>query len=402
MRVTTKSLSDGMLNVLNKRYGDLVDLQEQLSTGKRLRRPSDDPIDVANTLRLTTSQSKLNQYHENIEDSMSYMAIADSAMASMNTLIQRSRELAIQASSDTLSDQERVYINKETEQLTRQLVALVNTQYRGDYVFGGQQTKIAPLSIESSSASTVEDYDNFRMAYFNADGLPVGSTVQLFEGFSGEVVTNIIPGTFSLSVGGTAYVENSDYTIDYEAGTITILNGALALDVTPGSANYDISQVAISFDSIQPGENVYGQTISNRGVIERQIEDGVSMQINIGMDEMVTDPISGIDLFGTLIRFGAALEHNDRTNIATAIDELDLGLDAVLNAQSKNGARINRLETTLTRNENQYTEATSQRSELEDAEMAETASKFALAQTVYNASLQTMAKVIQLSLADYL
>ena len=145
MRITVKELHRSMLETINNRYADLSDLQEQLATGKRLRRPSDDPVDVANDLQLISRQKELKQHKKNIEDSISYMLITETSMESTNTLMQRVRELAVQASSDTLSADEREYLNKEVEQLFRQQIALVNTKFKGDYVFGGQQTKVPPI-----------------------------------------------------------------------------------------------------------------------------------------------------------------------------------------------------------------------------------------------------------------
>jgi flagellar hook-associated protein 3 FlgL len=403
MRITTKELNRDMLAVITRRYSDLADLQTQLATGKRLRRPSDDPVDVANDLQLKTRQQVLLQHKSNIEDSISYMTITETAMDSTDTLLQRVRELAIEASSDTLNSNERQYINAEVEQLTRQLVALMNTQYKGDYIFNGQQTKLPPLTIQTSASQTVDDYTSYRMAYFNATGAAAGDTFQIFNGITGNPVANILPGTFELSVAGTSYLENTDFTIDYEAGTITILNTtALAIDATPGTPAYDINGVQMSFDSLERSRDIYGKTVSNRGVIEREIESGVSMQVNIGMDEMTFDPATGNTLFGSLVRLGQALVQDNQSTISQAIDELDSVFDTVLSAQSKNGARVNRLETTLERNENQYTQVTSLQSELEDAEMAETASQFMLTQNVYNAALQSMAKIIQPSLVNFL
>jgi flagellar hook-associated protein 3 FlgL len=402
MRITVKELHRSMLDVINTRYGDLADLQEQLSTGKRLRRPSDAPVDVANDMLLKTRLRELQQHKDNIEDSIGYMSITETAMESTNTLLQRVRELAIQASSDTLSATERVYINKETEQLTRQLVALVNTTFKGDYVFNGHNTKVPPLLMESSAADTLDDYTNYRMAYFNGGGAAVGDTLQLFEGLSGRPVTDIVPGTFSLNVAGTIYRENTDFTVDYSAGTITIQNAALAVDVTPGTANYDVSQVGIRFDYLTRGRDVFGQVVSNRGEIEREIESGITTPINIGMDEMTTDPETGTSLFGTLIRFGQALVQNDQPNISAAIDQLDAVFQTVLGAQSKNGARVNRLQTTLGRNEGQFSQVTELQSSLEDAEMAETVTQFMLTQNIYNAALQAASKIIQPSLVNFL
>jgi flagellar hook-associated protein 3 FlgL len=142
--------------------------------------------------------------------------------------------------------------------------------------------------------------------------------------------------------------------------------------------------------------------VSNRGLIEREIESGITMPINIGLDEMTIDPTTGNSMFGTMIRFGQALLQDDRTNISAAIDQIDAVFQTVLGAQSKTGARVNRLQTTLERNESQFSQVTELQSELEDAEMAETASKFMLTQNVYNAALQATAKIIQPSLVNFL
>ena len=402
MRITTKELNRNLLHVINKRYDDLAMLQQQLATGKRLQRPSDDPVDVANDLKLTTKLKEIQQFKKNINDGLAFMGVTGTAMESMNTLVQRVRELSIQGASDTLSAQERVYISKEAEQLFRQIVSLVNTQYKGDYVFSGAQSKIPPLQITSSAANTIEDYSNLRMAYYDAGGLGAGATVQLFNGFDNTPVSNIIPGSFSLSIAGTTYIENTDYQVNYETGTITLLNPALAIDATPGSANYNINEVQLQFDYIGRGKDIYGGTISNWGEISREIERGIITPINITADELITDMKSGYDIIGTMIRLGEHLLRNDQPGIETAIDEIDAVFGTILSAQSKNGARINRFETTLDRNENQFTETSSLKSELEDAEMADVISRFMLTQNVYNAALKSASMIIQPSLVNFL
>ncbi|MDO5576913.1 MAG: flagellin, partial [Fibrobacter sp.] len=88
--------------------------------------------------------------------------------------------------------------------------------------------------------------------------------------------------------------------------------------------------------------------------------------------------------------------------INDAIGEIDSVFNNILSAQSENGAKINRFEVTLSRNENQTIETQSLRSSLEDAEYAETVTDFMLTQNVYNAALQTTAKLIQPSLVNFL
>lgn len=402
MRITVRELNRQMLYVINQRNYDMSKLQQQIATGKRLLRPSDDPVDVANTIKLETKLKELTQYKKNINDGISYMNVTSSSLDSMNTLMQRIRELSIQASSDTLSSTERAYINKESSQLFRQLVALTNTEYKGDYIFSGTHTKTAPYQLDQSSCFTKQDYDTLKMSYFNAGGQPVGSSVQIFNAFDNSAVKNIIPDSFKLSIAGINYVENVDYSVDYEKGTLTILNPSIALDVTPGTANYAIGQVALQFDSVSTGKDVFGQAISTWGDISREIEAGTIMPINISADEVTKDPKTGYDMIGTMIRFGQNLLQNNRNGIENSIGEIDAIFNTMLSAQSKNGARINRFETTLDRNTDLFTSTSDIQSQLVDTDLAEAYMNYSVAENVYNSALKTAAKIIQPSLVNFL
>jgi len=146
----------------------MVGLQEQLATGKRLRKPSDDPVDVANATKLRTKSTQLQQYKRNIEDGLAVMGVASSAMMSMNELLHRSKELAIQAANGTYTDGDRLYMQQEVDQLFRQMMSIVNTQFKGNYVFNGTNTKIPPYII-ASSASELPNYTQRTMATYGTE-----------------------------------------------------------------------------------------------------------------------------------------------------------------------------------------------------------------------------------------
>ncbi len=407
MRVTFSSLNRNVQKVINNRYGELTDLQQQMATGKRILRPSDNPVDTANGLKLRSKVKQLSQYQKNIEDGLGFMSVTDTSMLSMNDIMQRVRELSIQASNDTLSPDERMFVAKEIEQLTRQMVSLFNTQYKGEYVFGGKQSKIAPFPLTSSDAGSADDYNNLKMAYYDASAAGADTPVQIRDAFTNDPITNIIPGNFQLSHAGTTMVENRDYTVDYTNGTITLLStgphaATLVDDMSPGSPGYQPGALKMTFDYVGRGKNVYGDEVSLEGNIAREIESGITMPINITGREIMDDPESGVNTLETLIEFGRRLLHNDRAGIQSSIGEIDDVMQLLLGAQSTNGARMNRFEITLERNEQQLTETTRRQSELEDADLAETVTEFSLAQTVYNAALESAAKIIQPSLADFL
>ncbi|MFP4680958.1 MAG: flagellar hook-associated protein FlgL [Chitinispirillaceae bacterium] len=401
MRVTSRSVNLNIQKNISSRYGDLARLQEQLSTGKRLLRPSDDPIDVSNDMKMRSKKVQLKQFKRNIEDGLAYMGVSSTALTSMNELLHRMRELAVQASNDTQTESERAFVQQEVDQLFRQVISATNTKFKGDYVFNGTQTKVPPFVLEESRDNP-ENYQKSSMAYYDAGGAALGDTVQLNIGTGSTPVRNIMPGSFKLEVQGTEYLEGQDYTVDYQSGEITLLNTDLLEDVTPASANYAQGEFSIEFDYLTRGKDVYGNEVSSKGEVLREIENGISMAINTSADDVLTDQKTGVDMVGTLMRYSEALHKNEHGGIQNAIDEISTMFGSILNSQSQIGSKVNRFELTLSRNEEQHVEVSALQSALEDADMADVISRYTLSENVYNAALQTAARVIQPSLVNFL
>lgn len=396
MRITENQVVSNMQNLIDNDYSQLSNLEEVASTGLQLQKPSDSPQTIGIDMQVRATQADLTQYKSNIQDGIGYTGATDTALSGMNTLLQSMRELAVEGSSDTLSSVNRSTYNAEVQQLTEQLISLVNTQYKGSYVFGGTQTETPPVTRQSSSCATATDYASRSMAYYNAAGAAVPATVQLQNGVDGSAITNIIPGTFSLSVGGTTYQENTDYTVNYTNGTITLLNPALAANVSPGTANYASGQFAISFSYVSKA------TVSNTGVVQRTIAPGTSTPINISADEVIQDPANGSDMFATAIALGQNMLQNNVTGVGAAIDQIDAVATSVQAAEAKNGARADLLQNALTGNEQLTTGATEQQTNLEDADMSTAITNYTNAQNVYQAALQSTAMITQKSLMDFL
>jgi flagellar hook-associated protein 3 FlgL len=407
MRITFNTVNRHMQYVIGNRYEDLANIQEQLATGKRLLRPSDDPVDVANDLKLRSKMSQLNQYKRNIEDGLGYMGVTDTAMYSMNELMQRMRELAIQGASDTQSDKERLYLAQEVEQLLRQMVGLTNSEYKGDYIFGGTHTKITPFPIEKSEAKSAQDYTDLKMAYYDASGFPLGGTaVQIRNAFDTAPITNLIPGTFNLSVGGVKMQEDTDYSVDYVAGTITILAGgpntALLSANVLAPANYQVNNFKMTFEHISKGKDIFGDVVATDGDVLREIERGIQIPINVTGDQVLNDQATGTNLFNVIIDLGQSLIHNSRTGVEDSISALDISFKNLLAAQSTNGARVNRFELTIERNDLQNTETTRQQAALEDVDYAKATMDFSTLQNVYTAALKSAGTVLQQTLANFI
>ncbi|HZK34614.1 MAG TPA: flagellar hook-associated protein FlgL [Bacillota bacterium] len=151
MRVTNQGMLHNYLNNLNRNLTMLSKYQNQLSSGKEIRRPSDDPFGATRAMSLRSSLTQNEQYLRNIEDSMGWTDMTDSALGSMGDILTRIKELSVQGLSDTMDDNDRYTIEVEVKQLTQQIAQIGNTKYDGRYIFGGQETTKSPFSVNGDT-----------------------------------------------------------------------------------------------------------------------------------------------------------------------------------------------------------------------------------------------------------
>lgn len=146
MRITNQGMLNNYLNNLNRNLTQMQKYQDQLSSGKEIRRPSDDPFAVTRSMSLHTSINQNDQYLRNIEDSLGWTDMTDTALGSMGDIMNRLRELTIQGANGTLSDTDQGAVQDEVEQLIDQIAQIGNTNYDGRYIFAGQDTTKPPFS----------------------------------------------------------------------------------------------------------------------------------------------------------------------------------------------------------------------------------------------------------------
>jgi len=146
MRITQGMLVGNFLSNLNNNYRIMDRIQEQLSTGKRINRPSDDPVGIVSSLRLRTGLTEAEKYLSNVDDAMAWLDTTDTALGQAGDILHRAREIAIYGANDTLSPQARDALAKEVRQLREQLIQVANTTHDGRFVFAGFQTTVSPFT----------------------------------------------------------------------------------------------------------------------------------------------------------------------------------------------------------------------------------------------------------------
>jgi len=131
-------MSGSALDSLQLGLGRLAKVQEQLTTGRILNRPSDNPTDTTAAMRLRSSMADLSQYRRNAQDGIGWMTQADSTLAGVTTDLNRARDLALQgANTGALGPAAREALAVEVEGIRSALLSHANATYLDRPIFGG-------------------------------------------------------------------------------------------------------------------------------------------------------------------------------------------------------------------------------------------------------------------------
>ncbi|WP_368895073.1 flagellar hook-associated protein FlgL [Priestia megaterium] len=150
MRVTQGMLAANSLKQISNSYNKLETLQNQLSTGKKITRPSDDPVVATKGMAYRSNLSEVNQYKRNLTEAQSWFDSSESGLEQVNSILQRTKELVVQGLNGTNESDDRQAIAREIEQLKLDYMQVGNTQVAGNYIFNGVNVGTAPISENAS------------------------------------------------------------------------------------------------------------------------------------------------------------------------------------------------------------------------------------------------------------
>ena len=138
MRITQRAVAQTALQGLNRNLSELGKLQEQLTSGKVVSKPSDSPTGVNRSMQIRKDQAATEQQARNISDAQSWMETTDSALTTMLAQVRKVRDLTVQAANDAaMTGSSRTAIATEVAALRESLLGLANENVDGRPVFGG-------------------------------------------------------------------------------------------------------------------------------------------------------------------------------------------------------------------------------------------------------------------------
>ncbi|SDM43176.1 flagellar hook-associated protein 3 FlgL [Psychrobacillus sp. OK028] len=189
MRVTQSMLSNNMLRNLSTSYSKMGNLQNQINTGKKVNRPSDDPVVAMKGIGYRTALDKVEQFQRNIGEVNNWLDSSDDALDKVGSALHRANELAIQAANGTTTPDDRAKIEAELDQLRQHIQNIANTKVGDKYIFSGTKTT-TPLydkNIHGASGFPPTSTDPANPTSYQKD-----VDIEVFDGITLKVNTNAI------------------------------------------------------------------------------------------------------------------------------------------------------------------------------------------------------------------
>ncbi|MGN9164767.1 flagellar hook-associated protein FlgL [Tissierellaceae bacterium HCP3S3_D8] len=188
MRITNNVLNNSFIRNLSKNLKQMQKYQNQLSTGKEVSRPSDNPLLVGKIMSMDNNIMQNEQYNSNISDTLGWVKTQDSALRDATDVLHRIKDLMIYASNGSLSETDRGAIKDEVQMQVEHLADVLNTNFDGRYIFGGQETTTRPFEVGDASGSMLNYNDKPGAKENITREIATGVTIDLIV--DGSKITN--------------------------------------------------------------------------------------------------------------------------------------------------------------------------------------------------------------------
>ena len=395
MRISTANAYDKGIDSLNKRQADLAEVQEQLTTGKRILRASDDPASAARAERATATLERAIANERGVEASRVAMTQTESTLADAGVLMQRARELLVAAGNASYSDSERAAVGAELRSVRAQLFALANQgDGAGNHLFGGQGGAQKPF-IDAPGGVQYAAVPGQALTEAST-GLPLST-----DGRAAWLSAPTGNGVFVTSAAPTVLNAVIDEGRVADPSLLTGSDYALQFSVAGGATTYAVLRDGLP-TAVVAAPYVSGQSIS---------VDGMTVSVSgtpaSGDQFRIAPSTPTLGVFAALDQAIAGLKTTGRTGsqIAQANGDGLRDIDAVLanlqTARAAAGAVLMRIDSETDRLDAQKLASKIERSNAEDVDMVHAISEFQSRQSGYDAALKSYAMVQRLSLFQY-
>lgn len=394
-RISTSSAYAAAIDNLQRRQQDMTEAQQQLTSGKRVLKPSDDPTAAARGERARALMQRETATQRAVDASKNSMTLTEAALGDAGELVQQARTLIVQAGNASYTDKERQDLANQLTQIRGQLLGVANrNDGSGGYVFSGQGVGQPPFIDRPGGVQYTGTGGQMQVASDEPLPLTLDGQKTWLSAQSGNGVF-----TTGNANSQTAWIDAGRVT---DPSLLTDSNYEIQFSVNAGATTYSIlkdgAATAVVDAPFQSGKaiEIDGMAVNVSG----KPAQGDSFTIGQSQPDL--------SIFNTLDTVITDLKKPARTNaqitqsVQTALRDVDAVSNALQSARSMAGETLNRIDGVASRVSDLQLFAETTRSNAEDLDMVKAISEFQNQQTGYQAAMQTYASVQKMSLFQYI
>lgn len=407
MRITTNLIFDKNFRAINNSQAQLSDIQTQLASGKKLLRPSDDPVGASQVIRLTEDLDKITQYKRNNDLATNALELQETSLRSINGIVDKARVLTVQSGNGILSAADKEALGAEIEQLRNQVIDLMNTQNSsGEYIFSGYQSSNQAFEFNPAA-------QNNPIKFVGDDGknlVQLSDSVTIQSTTSGKTLFEDVRARLDFSLSNVNGASLDEYTIKNQ-GTFDNFHSLNFDPLVAANNAYQftiVSPTQIQVTNIGTGTLVdtlafsSGNTLTFNGVeLKVQGAPPDSFQLDLNRPEKT-------NLAETLHNMYLALNDTslNQQEFSAMIDNTLVGIDNGLHTMRREnasvGARMNIAESVKGSLLDAEIANEQARSSIQDVDVAFASAEFIKHETALDAAFATYPRVANLSLFNYI
>lgn len=430
MRIATSTMYDAQSASIDNLVAQQQQLGQELSSGKRLNAPSDDPSQIANDLAVRTSIAQENQGSTNIQNVSSQLTTIDGALSTLTDIMQSARSIASQAAAGFTNPTQQHALASQVDSLLQEAIGVANTKYAGKFVFAGTAGPYAaPVTSTGQPVSSVAFNGNLggqTEQLFNGEAIPTSVSMQ--EAFnynapdgSPDVFQSLITLRDTIEKGQVVSASaNRVNSVNTAFAPATPINaaGVLSTALKPDAAG----NANILITSAQAGSAGLAITIpagsTLSGVLSAINAATASTGVTASFDYkqqllvltsasgafQVTDtPTSAGTPAGNFVEaFGLQSQANLTSNVSRQLGDIDRVMQTLLGTRATLGGNLQTLAALGSATDSQVVNDTKVQSGIEDADIAKVISQFSQTQTALQAAYGTTTRLESKTLFDYL
>jgi len=421
MRISTNAIYDSGIRAMQQQTEKLMQVQQQIASGRRILTPADDPVAAARVLDVSQSQALNQQYATNGAAAGDSLTAEESVLGNISTLLQDVRDAVLGAGNPTLNQSDRAAMAGALRGRYQELLGLANsTDGGGQYLFSGYQGGIRPFSelapgmvaYAGDQGQRLIQISPSRQIAVSDSGVDVFQRIPSGNGsFATEAAANNV-GSGVIDVGSVvdpikwnAAGNSRDYTVKFAvsggATTYDVVDNVSGISMltglAPGAAPYPRAYAGSgSIDLSQAGPPAFD--VGARIGISGAPADGDSFTVKASASQDVFKTISDLVQLLQTSPGGAGLTNG----LASAQRNLENAMENVLTLRTATGVRLKELDSVKGAGDDRALQYSQTLSNLQDLDYAKAASELAQQQVNLEAAQKSFVKVAGLSLFNYL